>query len=406
MKEEPGYREDGVKKNILLITQSLTGGGAEKVVANLSVALSAYANIYIVSYDETENEFAYSGRRINIGIPGGDVPLATKIVNAIKRIVKIRKIKRQYDIDCSISFIPQTDYANIFSKRKKEKCVIEISSNMSGAFPSGIAKAIRRFIIDQADLIITVSKGAKRDLIHNFGIKQSKVETIYNLMDLEDISSKLGQSTDTESRIKTATKYIVTAGSFRKPKGHWHLIKAFSTIYNSIPDYSLVILGDGEYRDQYIELIKRLKIPQDKVIMPGFMHNPYPIIANSELFVFSSVYEGFGNVIIEAMKCNVPVVSTDCNYGPREIIAPETDYLYKTDKIDIAEYGWLVPSFGLEDIDVTDEVADYEKLMGKAILQLLADREECDRLRKAGLERSEHFGLENISRQWCRILNL
>lgn len=388
------------EKTVMLISQSLAGGGAEKVAANLSLELIKKCNVIFVTYEQTENEYQFGGLRVNIHCPGGESNLLVKIVTALNRIKKISQLKKKYKVDCSISFVPQTDYANVCSKVKGCKNFIEVSSNSSMAFQSGILREVRKILLKAADRVIVVSEGSREDVVENFGVNREKTAVIYNTCDIAAIHESLTQESHICDR-----KYIVTVGSFRYPKGHWHLIKAFSEIADQIPDYDLVILGDGQYREKYNELIHNLGIDKSRIKMPGYIPNPYSAIKNSSLFVFSSIFEGFGNVIIEAMACGVPVLSVDCDFGPKEILEPSMNVKDPITTFYKAEYGWLLPAFSKEDIDMTNAINTEEKRLGSAILDCLRDTQQMEIYRAKGLTRCLDFSTSRIVDQWIEVLD-
>lgn len=357
----------------MLITPTLKGGGAEKIVSNLSLELNKKSNLYILTYSKKSGEYDFAGKRINIDSFGKN--FFQKIFCAVNRIIKCRNLVKKNNIDCIISFLPQTDYVNVFSKNKKCKSIITIVSNMSVVYPKGIKKWFRSLVIRRADFVVGVAKGVLDDIIENFGCDANKSKVIYNSCDIKGTQ----QICELDAEYKRymdllPEKYIISMGSFRHPKGHWHLIKAFASVKDRLPDVSLVILGEGDYREKYNEIINALGL-QNRVFMPGFINPPFSIIAHAELFVFSSVFEGFGNALIEAMACNVPVLSTDCNYGPREIIAPGTNLNNKAEGLEKGEYGCLLPDFGQSPIDVSADISENEKLMGYAITELLNDND-------------------------------
>lgn len=389
--------------NFLLISQSLVGGGAEKVAANLSIALSNTDKVYILTYDKDNNEFPYAGERINIDCAGGNVGLIKKIRNAIYRIAKVKQIKKAYHIDCSISLLPQTDYVNVLTKCTNEKVVVEISTNTSAATQGRLKHLFRKFVLQRADYVVAVSEGARRDIVKLYSLDANKTATIYNTCDLTAINSKVSGDAPAVNAEQFGEKYIITMGSFRKPKGHWHLIKAFSCIADQIPEYNLVILGDGEYRNQYEKLISTLGL-DGRVVMPGFLTDPYQIVANASLFAFSSIYEGFGNVIIEAMACGVPVISSDCNYGPREIISPDIDVEKRAEKVEYHKYGCLIPNFGMQDIDCTKTITLEERLYAEGMLSILMNQSLQKKYIEMGLERAKDFDNSYYAKKWLALM--
>lgn len=385
--------------NILIITQSLSGGGAEKVAANLSLGLSQTENVYVLTYETLKNEYEHSGFRIDIN--SASTTVCGKIYQSIRRIVMLSLIKNKYRIDKSISFVPQCDYANILSSYfSKAEAVVEVSSNMSVAFPYGLSRWFRRFILSRAGKLAVVSNGSKIDLVNNWKIPTSKITTIYNSIDFKSIKARLSE----EHASHMEGEYIISMGSFRKPKGHWHLIKSFACVKEQIPNLKLVILGDGAYRQKYEELAKNLGI-DDSVIMPGFASNPYSYISKSVCMVFPSVYEGFGNAIIEAMICGVPVISTDCDFGPREILAPETDPSAKTNDVEYAEYGVLVPSFDMSDIDISTSISHKEMILSRAIVDLYKSIEIREHYTEKASEYCKRFANDVFTNKWISLLH-
>ena len=388
--------------NIMIIPPTLTGGGAEKIVANLSLELSKYSDLYILTYMQTENEYSYAGVRLNIDCVGKSK--FQKIVCAVKRVYLCRRLVKKYDIDCLLSFLPSTDYVNVLSKSRHTKSIVNVSSNMSVVYPSGISKKLRKFVLKRADRVVAISNGGKEDLEQNFGCDKNNISVIYNCCNISDIKEICTADAEyKEKKEGLPEKYIVSMGSFRHPKGHWHLIKAFAAVKDQIPDVSLVILGDGDYREKYEELIKNLGL-EGRVFLPGFINPPFSIIAHSQLFVFSSVFEGFGNVIIEAMACGVPVLSTDCNFGPREILAPNTDLKNKAKGFEKCEYGCLLPDFGNAGIDVSGNISDLENAMGNAIVEIIEDTSLREEYIQKGIYYAESFDCSIFGEKWLSLI--
>lgn len=159
--------------------------------------------------------------------------------------------------------------------------------------------------------IITVSDAVKKDIL-SLDINVKSIQTIYNPFNFEEINKKSKEKLN----LDTSFDYIIHVGRFAKVKRHDLLLIAFSKLkYNNL---KLVLVGDGEQKDNIKELILKLKI-KDRVILTGFLQNPYPIIKNAQLLVLSSENEGFGNVLIEALILNTKIVSTE-TIGPKEIM--------------------------------------------------------------------------------------
>lgn len=166
----------------------------------------------------------------------------------------------------------------------------------------------------------------------------------------------------------------------------------------------LLILGDGELRPALVKQAEQLEI-SDRVWMPGFVDNPYKYMAQADVFVMPSLYEGFSNAILEALACGVPVISTDHETGAREILAPASEYRQKVkDRIDLGDYGILVPVCG-GDMDFSSEqYLQGEILLADAIKMVLTDSNLAKRYRQAALERAKQLDLKSVCKQWISVI--
>lgn len=159
--------------------------------------------------------------------------------------------------------------------------------------------------------IITVSDGIKDDLLRIIEIKPQSIQPIYNPIDREHITRLALEPNPVHE-----SDYIVHVGRFDPAKRHDILLKAF--VLSNL-DTKLVLVGDGSEREKIVAWIEEFGV-KEKVIVCGFMQNPFPIMKNAKMLILSSEYEGFGNVIVEALMLGTPVVSTDCKSGPNEIM--------------------------------------------------------------------------------------
>ncbi|MGJ3236252.1 glycosyltransferase [Marivirga sp.] len=179
--------------------------------------------------------------------------------------------------------------------------------------------------------IIVPSEGLL-NACHEYFISKDKLVQIDNPIDVDEILLLRDESID-DYPILDENKFIVSAGRLSSSKGFYQLIEKFD---DCISDKSikLVILGEGEQRKSLEKLIKERDL-EDKVILAGFQKNPYKFISKSKYFILNSTHESFGNVIIEAFACGVPVVSNDCDFGPRHIIKSEYNGLLYNNKNDV-----------------------------------------------------------------------
>jgi len=235
---------------------------------------------------------------------------------------------------------------------------------------------IREFY-PKADIVVAVSKGVAEDLVENFGLPPEKVRVIYNPVMVSEVQRMAAEEVDHPWFKPGQPPVILGVGRLVPQKDFPTLLRAFSLVRQVRPA-RLVILGEGEERPKLEQIAYQLGIQND-VLMPGFVKNPYAFMAKSAVFVLSSAYEGFGNVIVEALLCGCPVVSTDCRSGPREILEG-------------GRYGRLV------------SVGDVEGL-ARAILETLENpNKPADK--EARIRRALEFSLDKIVSQYLKALSL
>mgnify|MGYP003984370883 FL=1 len=204
---------------------------------------------------------------------------------------------------------------------------------------SWIIKILIKKIYPLAKILISNSYGVANDLKKNFNIKNS-IKVIYSPIDIGFIRNISNQKCDifeNDKRIK-----FITVGRLDAGKNHQMMIKSFSKL--SDINTVLYILGDGILKQELEELVYKLNL-KNRVIFLGFDNNPYKYLSKADIFLFSSNFEGFPTVLIEALACSLPIVSTDCLNGPREILDKNiNNCLYHTkEELNLVEYGILTP---------------------------------------------------------------
>ncbi len=175
----------------------------------------------------------------------------------------------------------------------------------------------RRFY-PRADLVITVSHGVAEELARLTGIPRERIVTIYNPVTTPDLAERMAEPLDHPWLEASEVPLVLAAGTFKIQKDFNTLIEAFARLRRQRP-VRLAILGDGPLRPAIARRVRELGL-EEEVLLPGFVLNPLPWMRRASLFVLSSMWEGLPGVLIEAMACGCPVVSTDCPSGPREIL--------------------------------------------------------------------------------------
>jgi glycosyltransferase involved in cell wall biosynthesis len=236
--------------------------------------------------------------------------------------------------------------------------------------PLWFLSAIMRCTYPFASGVIAVSEGVKQDMCKLGGLSDTKVRVIYNPTATDVSSHREPVAIRNQLWGKGFDHHILSVGTLKEQKDHATLIKAFALLPASL-NAKLTILGEGSLRAELEALVLQLGLA-GRVDMPGFAMDPYPWFRSSDLFVLSSRWEGFGNVIVEALECGVPVVSTDCPSGPAEIL-------------ENGRYGKLVPILN------PNALAD-------AIQQTLCSPNDREKL----IRRAKDFSVEKIA---CEYLD-
>lgn len=247
-----------------------------------------------------------------------------------------------------------------------------VLGNISGYFalfgrqPSPVEQAVLRYCLSKPRVLVTPSHGVRDDLIRHYGGDLDKIKVIFNGVDIARCRSL---ASATLQDIRKDCPWIVSASRLCPQKDYPTLLAAFRDVLAKTPA-KLVLVGEGEQREYIQRLAAELDIA-DQVVMLGYKQNPFPYVAQADVFVLSSFFEGFGNVIIEAMALGVPVVASNCPSGPAEIIVD-------------GENGVLVPP-------------KDAKLMAQSLLRLLEDQPYRRRISDAGRARAEEFGVGRMA---------
>jgi glycosyltransferase involved in cell wall biosynthesis len=208
--------------------------------------------------------------------------------------------------------------------RVDTRIFIRLGTTLSEALEgkSGLHKWFRyrpmRRLYPQADGIIAVSRGVADDVVRITGLDPSRVHVIRNPVITPDLHDLAREDAPHAWLTDGGDPVILGMGRLTRQKDFPTLLRAFAMMHEDIPA-RLVILGDGAERDMLLGLAGELGVTR-RVLLPGFQPNPYAWLGRARLFVLSSAWEGSPNALTEALALGVPVVSTDCRSGPREIL--------------------------------------------------------------------------------------
>jgi len=396
-----------MEEKLYILINSLGGGGAEKIAIKLGEMLN------VNKFFLLEKEIDYSSKK--------GVIFLSSYTNKTNRLWKTlyipfyaKKLSKLISKNSIIiSFLERANFVNIVaSKFKGVKSIVSVRMSLvSGRRSYHPYNFLTKALYPKADKIIAVSKAIKNELIQHVNIPSSKIKVIYNPVWIDEIERK-SQEDLNEFGFLEKVPYIITSGRITQQKGQWFLLRIFKEIKNKFRELKLVILGKGGLENYLIKLGKELDLKVYSslfkqnfsefydVYFLGFQKNPFKFISKSMLFVFPSLWEGFPNALIEAMACGVPVISSDCRSGPREILAPDTDFMYQTIEPEFAKYGVLIPVFDGKFKKADEPLTKEEKLWVEVILELLKNDKMLQQYAKAGKERVKDFYPDKIIPQW------
>ena len=188
-------------------------------------------------------------------------------------------------------------------------------------------KFLIRFLyrLKRVKMIVPVSKELKEIFHLRYKISRDKLTTIYNGIDLEEVQTLSKEKVGVDSEIFENPEYIkfIAIGRLSIEKGHIYLIQAFSKVIKEVPNARLIIIGEGSGNlntRPYIEKLVKDKRLENYVKLLGFQNNPYKYLSRSDILVLPSLNEALPYALIEAMALRIPIVSTNCKTGPKELL--------------------------------------------------------------------------------------
>lgn len=371
------------KKKIMLIVPMLHQGGFERVCVATARLLEPYYDVCIVLFDSKDIAYDIRGLQVVDLHMGVRESLLGKALNIGKRSLAVRKLKRKMGIDIAYSFGPSANMVNVFSGRSAQVWVgIRSYMDMENA------RKIRLFS-KRADLVVCCSKRIEEEVRERY--RCGKAVTLYNPLDAAELR-KQAAGTGPELPWEDREGIIVSMGREDDVKGFWHLLKAFGEMCKTVPRAKLMIVGEGDF-GEYRTLAQELGVAK-QVYFTGMKRNPFPYLGAAALYVLTSYHEGFPNALIEAMALGIPVISTDCLTGPREI-------LQSGERL----YGVLIPNMSPEkDMDAS-HISEEERRLAGEMARMFTDREYRERQAAASLERAGDFGSGRYVEQIRRLVD-
>jgi glycosyltransferase involved in cell wall biosynthesis len=323
------------RTSVVLLLPSLHGGGAERVMVHIANHLDRGRYEPSVVLGAVEGPYL---RDVRPDVPIHGLGGATRARTAVPSVVRALRRLRPDVVLSTVGSNFAVALARPFLPRRLG--VIFREGNSTSAFLADVARtspgraavyrAIYRALYARADRVVCQSDFMLNDLATRFRVPRARLTRIHNPVDVDAIRARLTEPVVYAGR----GPHLVTAGKLEHQKGYDLLIAAFARVLASHPAATLTLVGEGTEHAALEAAATSLGIAS-AVRFLGFQPNPFPYFAAADLFVSSSRYEGFANVITEAMACGTPVVATDCPGASREVIEPGvTGWLARSEDVD------------------------------------------------------------------------
>jgi len=305
---------------LALVVSSLRGGGAERVMvllANELVERGYAVDLVLVQVVGPYRSEVDDRVRIVDLAASRNILSLWPLVQYLRRERPTVLLSALADINC-ISVWARTlsgvDCRLVLSAHNTLSQSVRYASQRR----SKLTPTLARYSYPYAESVIAVSAGVADDLASIIHLRRDAISVIYNPVVTKGLIGKSLEKLDHPWFSAGQPPVIVAAGRFCPQKDFPTLLNAFYRLRRKRP-VRIIVLGEGECRTELERLVRELGIEED-VALPGFVSNPFAYMRNASIFVLSSAWEGFGNVLVEAMACGTPVVSTDCPSGPAEIL--------------------------------------------------------------------------------------
>ncbi len=364
---------------VAFLLADLTGGGLERVVLNLLKSLVSHDLAVDLVVAKAQGSFLDD---VPLGVRVIDLqtPIDSRTRQAIKVIPPMVRYLRRERPNALISNLASVNAVAVVAKALagiplqlalvEHNLIVQNNPNQEPAFPA--LMHLMRWLYPQADAIVAVSQGIAQRFETDLKLKQGTIQVIHNPVVDDSLWLQAQAPIDHPWFQPDQPPVFLTAGRFVHQKDYALLLQSFAQLQTQSAA-RLLILGDGPLRSKLQAQVAELGLA-DRVAMPGFSKNPYAYMSRAAAFVLSSRWEGLPTVLIEALACGCNVISTDCPYGPDEILEG-------------GRYGRLVP------------VANAAAL-AVAMQQTLEEPIAPDILRN----RAQDFGCDRSAQQYLKLI--
>jgi len=404
----------GTNKRIVILINSLShGGGAERIATELGNNLGRedFDITFLACHDsehkydfKEEYEYLYEEKEFGRYSEG----TLQNVYITLKTAKKVARFCKDKEVSIVISFLDFSNVSVLLSRilfRNKAKVIVSVRNNPLKSIKSNLQTLTMKRLYPKADKVVALSRGVENTLKENFSLLNTTY--IHNMQDIEKFNKLAEEKIEEEHTEAFGDDFtFITVGSFERQKGQWYLLRCFKKVNQINSNSRLIILGqDRGISKELKELTKRLNL-ENRVFFLGRVNNVFPYLKKADCFVFTSLWEGFGNVLTEALSQNIPVISTDCLAGPREILCPELSLEEEIEYPYYGQYGVLTNPFedkiffgDLEEENLSKE----EEIFSETMIEVMKDEELRNKYSK-GLERAKEFSSDKIMVRWKEVI--
>jgi glycosyltransferase involved in cell wall biosynthesis len=372
-----------MKPRIAFVINSIGAGGAERVLGHLLRTGETRADpceIHLILLDREPEMRQLTGFTTKHVLDGRG--------RFGRSAMQLRGCLRRIAPDLVVSLLVRANVATVAATRNMPAKTIlcermHLGSHLAGRYRGARLAATRllpRLLYRRADMVLGVSEGVRRNLVAEFGVPKDRTRTIHNPYDIEQIVADGAR----EPSIALPDDFVVAVGRLVAAKNFAMLIDAYKA---ARIDPALVILGEGPERPALERQIARSGL-QDRILLPGFVENPFAIVRRARFLASASRNEGFPNGIAEAMALGRPIVSTDCPSGPAELLGGKAA---ATGEVVEARYGLLVADNDLGGMTIALQRMDEPALRSH--------------YSAAARERIQHFRIQQVASEYWSLFD-
>lgn len=371
------------KPKLAITTISMSSGGTERVISTLLPELIKDFEVFLLIYYNSVHYYIPQEVKLKVILP--NKKQSKNIFEKLKDSITITKqyieFIKQNKIIYSLSLLPLPNIVNSILATKKlgvktiisERCYASLTYQRSSLY---FAKLAFPYFYNKNHVLFSNSEHINTDLKNNFGVN-IPMKVIYNPVNIVEenrVSKQINQN---------QTFKIINVGSLVWRKNQKLIIEAIKQIKTK--KLHVNILGAGNLEAELKNLTTQYQL-KNKISFLGNVNNVPKYLFEADCFVLSSQTEGFPNVLIEALSCGLPVISTNCMSGPLELLNDNIPVSIKKGDFYFAKYGILVN---------TDDIEG----LAKAILYVINHPEIREKYHKTGLERAQDFNITHIYAQ-------